>query len=353
MDELMGIEAIDFSDDQEETHENILTPQETETKLQRRSKIRMQFSKIMSSATNSKGIIGTSSSPSQFQANLAEIRVDLGESVRKVIPKLGLSGDLVKIEEEDIEDEVSFWNSSMVCWVWGANPQIQVMDGFFKRIWRTSGVDKIGLLKHGLFIVRFTSMESRDKVLAGGYPLFDKKPLMLKAWDPNVCIQKDDIRSIPIWIQVHNLDLKYWGARSLFKIVGQIGKPIREDSATKNRDRLQFARVMVEVSESQAFPSSISFVNEKSEMIRLDIFYEWKPTFCSICKGMGHENTDCRKQQQNTTHVTTVWKPKNDVSMSEEQNKENTPGLEISGNLGLGNTNDTTTKEQSIDKEGF
>ncbi|XP_062103992.1 uncharacterized protein LOC133815130 [Humulus lupulus] len=251
----------------------------------------------------------------------------------------------MKIEEEDIEDEVSFRNSSVVCWILGANAPIQVMEGFFRRIWRTLGVDKIGLLKHGLFIVRFTFMESRDKVLTGGYHFFDKKPLMLKAWDPNVCLQKDDIRSIPIWIQVHNLDLKYWGARSLFKIVGQIGKPIREDLATKNRDCLQFARVMGEVNVSQAFPSSISFVNEKSEMIRLDIFYEWKPTLCSICKGMGHENTNCRKQQQNSTHVTAIWKPKNDVWVSKEQSKENKPGLGISENLGLGNTKDTTTKE--------
>ncbi|XP_062109885.1 uncharacterized protein LOC133821756 [Humulus lupulus] len=223
----------------------------------------------MSRAVNSKGVAGTSSSPLQSQ-----IRVDSGEQSQEVTLEPDLSGDFVKIEEEDVEDEVNFWNSPVVCWVLGANRPTQVMEGFFRRIWRTLGVDKIGLLKHGLFIMIFTSMENRDKVLAGGYYFFDKKPLMLKAWDPNVCLQKDDIRSIPIWIQVHNMDLKYWGARSLFKIVGQLGKPLREDSATKNRDRLQFARMMVEVSVSQAFPSSISFMDENFEMICLDIHYE-------------------------------------------------------------------------------
>ncbi|XP_062118721.1 uncharacterized protein LOC133832388 [Humulus lupulus] len=233
MDELLGIEPIVFSDDQEENHEIILTPLETEAELQRRSAIRKQFSEIMSKAVKSKGITGDPSSPSNSQAILDEVKDISGEPVG-VIPESGLSDDLVKIEDEDIEDDVSYWNSSV----------------------------------------------------------------------------KDDIRTIPIWIQVHNLDLKYWG-RSLYKIVRQIGKPIREDTATKNRDRLQFARVMVEVNVSQAFPSTISFVNEKTEVIRLDVVYEWKPTCCSVCKGMGHEDTNCRKNQQNMTQVTAVWRPKN------------------------------------------
>ncbi|XP_062116638.1 uncharacterized protein LOC133830640 [Humulus lupulus] len=225
------------------------------------------------------------------------------------------------------------------------------MEGFFRRIWKTLGVDKIGLLKHGLFIVRFTSMENRDKVLAGGYYFFDRKPLMIKAWDPNVCLQKDDIRSIPIWIQIHNLDLIYWGTRSLFKIVGQIGKPLREYLATKNRDRLQFARVMVEVSVSQAFPSSISFMNESSELICLDIHYEWKPTFCSKCKSMGHDDMVCRKQQQNGSQVTSVWKPKSGAPVTEEQSKEIPAVLGTSDSPGV--ETDNTTRDHGLDKDGF
>ncbi|XP_062089181.1 uncharacterized protein LOC133795740 [Humulus lupulus] len=127
------------------------------------------------------------------------------------------------------------------------------------------------------------------------------------------------LRSVPIWLQVHNLDLKYWGTRSLFKIISQLGKLIREDLATKNRDCLQFARVLVEVKLSQSFPSSISFVNEKDEMIRLDIHYEWKPSLCSICKGLGHEDLECRKHQQLKIpeKVKSMWQPKNIAPISE------------------------------------
>ncbi|XP_062109857.1 uncharacterized protein LOC133821725 [Humulus lupulus] len=273
MDELLGIEAAEFSDDPEEL---ILDSQETE-------------------------------------------KSELGgeDPVQKVDPEADQGTRTVRINEADIEDEVNFWNSSVVCWVLGANPPIQVMEGFFRRVWKNLGVDKVGLLKHGLYIVRFTSMESRDNVLARGYQFFDKKPLMIKAWDLNVCFLKEDIRFVPVWLPVHNLDLKYWGTHSLFKIINQLGQPIREDTTTKNRDRLQFSRVLVEVKVSQTFPSFIQFVNEKDEEVRLEIHYEWKPSVCSLCKSMGHEDSECRKHKQSKIPEKTapVWQPKSlDVS---------------------------------------
>lgn len=41
---------------------------------------------------------------------------------------------MVKITEEDIEDEIAFWNSALVCYVLGANSPLSVMEGFFRRI---------------------------------------------------------------------------------------------------------------------------------------------------------------------------------------------------------------------------
>lgn len=37
---------------------------------------------------------------------------------------------------------------------------------------------------------------------------------------------------------MHNLEIKYWGERSLFKIFGQVGKPLKTDQATHKRERL-------------------------------------------------------------------------------------------------------------------
>lgn len=46
------------------------------------------------------------------------------------------------------------------------------MEGFIRRIWRRMGVDKVASVNKGVFIVRFQSLENRDKVLNGGYQFF-------------------------------------------------------------------------------------------------------------------------------------------------------------------------------------
>ncbi|XP_056698010.1 uncharacterized protein [Spinacia oleracea] len=90
------------------------------------------------------------------------------------------------------------------------------------------------------------ALQVRSQVLNGNAQFFDKKPLIVKPWSAEVNYAKDPVKQVPIWIKLPGLDVKYWGEQSIFKIVGQVGKTIRVDQATKNRDKLMFAKVLVE-----------------------------------------------------------------------------------------------------------
>lgn len=37
---------------------------------------------------------------------------------------------------------------------------------------------------------------------------FDKKPLILKAWDPDLDLNKEMLEIVPTWIQLHKLEFK-------------------------------------------------------------------------------------------------------------------------------------------------
>uniref|UniRef100_A0A803QSK1 DUF4283 domain-containing protein n=1 Tax=Cannabis sativa TaxID=3483 RepID=A0A803QSK1_CANSA len=63
--------------------------------------------------------------------------------------------------------------------------------------------------------------------------------------------QREDIRTVPIWIQLEDLELKYWGQKSLFKIVGQLGSPFMVDEVTKGRDKLSYPQVLIEEKEGK------------------------------------------------------------------------------------------------------
>ncbi|XP_074277762.1 uncharacterized protein LOC141601386 [Silene latifolia] len=122
---------------------------------------------------------------------------------------------------------------------------------------------------------------------------------------------KEDVKSVPAWVQIHKLPLKFWG-KGLPKIAGLIGKFIKSDAATEERTRLGYARVMVELVVDQELPPQVAFKDEKGSIIRVDVEYEWRPIKCKKCMGMGHDLEHCRKGTQEKfvqKPVKKVWRP--------------------------------------------
>ncbi|XP_057249289.1 uncharacterized protein LOC130590763 [Beta vulgaris subsp. vulgaris] len=171
------------------------------------------------------------------------------------------------------------------------------MEGYFKRIWGKMGIDKISTMGKGIFIVRFNNVEDSLKIVNKGFHFFDQKPLIVKLWDPDMDVDKNMVKMVPIWVKLPGLPFKYWGEKSLFKIVGQMGKVIRMDDATQARDRLSYARVMVEVVVQSQLLEVIQFCNEHGSIVDQKVEYEWKPVQCGKCSGFGHDTDTCRKSE--------------------------------------------------------
>ena len=53
------------------------------------------------------------------------------------------------------------------------------------------------------------------------------------------------------------------GQNSLNKIASLVGKPIRTKRVAKQRDIIEYARVLAEVNMEQIFPNEVHFINEK------------------------------------------------------------------------------------------
>ena len=289
VDEVMGIEEMVLEDDDEEPMDyqpEILSPRSSLRSLQQQTMLRENFSDWLETIQKSGEKI------SQEQSRRIEGNI---EPVPILFSPENENPNIVKIEMEDVQLEIDLWSLVVVyCYVIGANPPIHVMEGYFRRIWRNSGIDKIAMVKKGIYVVGFTTMEKRDNVLAGNGLFFDSKPVVVKPWSADIDICKDDIRVLPIWIQL-KLDFKYWGESCLGKIVQPIGRMIKIDQATSKKDKLQFARIMVEVSIGQAFPEKLHFINELNNMVEVIVHYEWKPLQCTAYKNMGHEASRCEK----------------------------------------------------------
>ena len=101
------------------------------------------------------------------------------------------------------------------------------------------------------------------------------------------------VKSLPIWIRLSKLKLQYFNPLVLGKLASLIGKPLLVDEATANEDRLDFARICIEISPSCTFPKNLSFWNEDGNEEVIDVEYEWRPSRCSHCISFGHSNARC------------------------------------------------------------
>ncbi|KAL2904221.1 Gag-Pol polyprotein [Bienertia sinuspersici] len=133
----------------------------------------------------------------------------------------------------------------------------------------------------------------------------------MKAWSENVDYAKDEVKVVPVWVQLE-LDFKYWGLGVLEKIVRPLGTLIKVDAATSNRDKLSFARVLVEMSIEGDCPDSIQFINEKDILVDIPVSYQWKPILCGTCNKLGHSAAECRgkRMKQQSQKGQQQWVPK-------------------------------------------
>ncbi|GFQ01108.1 hypothetical protein PHJA_002254700 [Phtheirospermum japonicum] len=99
----------------------------------------------------------------------------------------------------------------------------------------------------GWLVFKFESEEHRQHVLSGGpYSIYGRTlmlTMLLKCFE----FDKNVFRFISVWIRLPGLPLDLWNSKSLSAIALAVGKPIVTDMLTRQRERVSFARVLVEV----------------------------------------------------------------------------------------------------------
>lgn len=209
------------------------------------------------------------------------------------------------ISRDDIEPELHYWQSAVLCTVLGAYPPFEIVQRYIRRLWAELSVDKIILVRKGVFLVRFDCMEDKDKALARGIYFFNRKPFIVQSWNTDLDMTTASITTLPLWIQLPGLEIKYWGISSLNKLCSILGKPIRTDQYTQEKTMWRYARVLIEMPMTGPFPDHIDFFNEEGILVRQEVHYEWLPIKCDHCHMLGHETDTCRKKPT----VLQVWRP--------------------------------------------
>ncbi|KAK8573931.1 hypothetical protein V6N13_096862 [Hibiscus sabdariffa] len=187
----------------------------------------------------------------------------------------------------------------------------------------------------------FSALQKLVNLTWGKIAPVENRPLLLRKWEPNLAKLESDLAGMPIWIHLHNVPLELYSRRGLSYITSALGSPLYMDTITATRQRLEYARVCVEVPASYVFPDSIDVVLQDGSIALVYATVPWIPPSCSHCKVFGHHIKTCFAVDKSGTgdkQPAKVWKPKVKVSSVQQETlqatvAEKAPGSDVATNL--------------------
>ncbi|GJV91858.1 putative reverse transcriptase domain-containing protein [Tanacetum coccineum] len=104
----------------------------------------------------------------------------------------------------------------------------------------------------GLFSFQFSSIDGLDAMLENGPWFIRNNPLILKKWNPDENLLKEDVSTVPVWVKFYGVPVTTFSDDGLSAIATKLGTPLMLDSYTSDMcmqswGRSSYARVMIEL----------------------------------------------------------------------------------------------------------
>nr|GEY39276.1 hypothetical protein CTI12_AA318980 [Tanacetum cinerariifolium] len=189
----------------------------------------------------------------------------------------------------------------------GTSMDYRVVRSNLMKMWRVYDIEEITKTNAGIFYFKFKSEEGMKKVLESG-------PWMIQN-EPGIWLTKTEPSSIPIWVCMYNIPLELCNGNGIGKIMSDVGKPLLMDKMTRERclkkaSKIDFARVLVEVSAEDDLPNVIEIEypplgNRPSRIGMLEVKYKWRPPLCTHCKTFGHSTLSCKFRPRTDDEIAT------------------------------------------------
>ncbi|KAI3923931.1 hypothetical protein MKW98_012720 [Papaver atlanticum] len=164
--------------------------------------------------------------------------------------------------DEEFEAGCREWKNSLVGFFVGDNVHFVLDINMVRKLWEVNGDVSVVSMDNGYFIFQFSYVEDKIRVLqSADLWQIQQRPMILREWDWKLKFNRiEEMESLPIWVKIYNLPLFLWTPSFLSKIGSGLGIPLFADQKTKNRERLAYAMLCVEVSAQKLLPESLDIM---------------------------------------------------------------------------------------------
>ncbi|GJT10262.1 retrotransposon protein, putative, ty1-copia subclass [Tanacetum coccineum] len=139
-------------------------------------------------------------------------------------------------------------------------------------------------------VVPFSSMGGLNAILENGPWFVHNNPLILKKWNLDVNLLKEDVENIPVWVKLHGVPVTAFSEDGLSVIATKLGTPLMLDSYTFDMclhswGRSSYAKAMIELRANVELKDTIlmampKLTREGFYTCTVHVEYEWKPLRC-------------------------------------------------------------------------
>ncbi|XP_039041850.1 uncharacterized protein LOC120180618 [Hibiscus syriacus] len=151
------------------------------------------------------------------------------------------------------------------------------MQRIIEMIWGNSSQVKVSLAGPNLFVFSFLDCVLKQWVLENGPWHVQNKPLVLRKWLHGSQKLSFDLSCMPIWVQLYRVPLELYSKKGLSYIASAIGRPLYMDAITASKQRLEFAKVCVEIEVGSVIPDSIHVVLKDGSSVLIKVSVPWLP----------------------------------------------------------------------------
>lgn len=207
--------------------------------------------------------------------------------------------DEVSFEEDEVDDVNRVWGYCLIGYIAARFPGKSALLKLCES-WKVKF--QFHIHTSGWLVFHFENQQDRDLVLNGGPYFVFGCPLLLKVMPQCFEFDDEDISILPVWINLPSLPLELWNAKALSKIVSKVGRPISTDRLTQTKERISYARVLVEVDAAKELVRSVHLKLPNGKKREQEVLFEFEPKFCASCKVFGHTSSICsqpKPQQDN------------------------------------------------------
>ncbi|PWA27164.1 hypothetical protein CTI12_AA627900 [Artemisia annua] len=207
----------------------------------------------------------------------------------------------VAITVEDIKKGSEACALQLYGYFVGTSMDYRVVNANLSKMWRAYGISDITKTNAGLFYFKFKNEEGM------------KIPLVLNTWEPGTWLEKVEPSTIPIWVCIYGVPMELCNGNGIGKIFSGVGRPMLMDKLTKERclkkaGKLDFARVLVEVSANEDLPNFIEIEypqlgDRPARVGKLEIKYQWKPPLCTHCNTFDHSIVSCKSRPRTEEEI--------------------------------------------------